>query len=439
MNRIPTTLQDMTTTKRKASSTYLEPGQDSIDRNSVTTATINGQPVKVLRWNARFADGDLKSFRTQGTSRDSAGDIRRRARAKLAEEIAKRSAGVERTSWTLRSSITDYLEQVSAERVRTATTAKGEPLRQNTIRQYERSLALLADAWKGKRVGQVVKFSALESTLEQIARERGSETSRQVRNVLSRFVLDRLRRDGVIDRATATQLKGERLDIAPVNKSTAKITHGKALTRVQWLAVVEWLLSVDPEQVERSPRGRYGLEASIAKRANSVDLTLLQAATGLRVAEALALRWSDLEVAKDGTMFVTVRPEVSKTHEGRRVPVQHPDVQDRMIARQNASSDLGGYVFGSPVDPARPWENRNAHRVLEALYGEVAEALAIPELADMRSHSWRTTLNSLHSETLSAERRSALFGHSREVNAKHYLDVSDVTAVVESARRLRAV
>lgn len=71
----------MPRSRRKASSTALAPGEDSISRNTVTPRVINGQTTLVLDWSIRLYDGRLVEKRTQGPTTL---EVRRRAKAKAA-------------------------------------------------------------------------------------------------------------------------------------------------------------------------------------------------------------------------------------------------------------------------------------------------------------------------------------------------------------------
>ena len=48
----------------------------------------------------------------------------------------------------------------------------------------------------------------------------------------------------------------------------------------------------------------------------------------------------------------------------------------------------------------------------------------------MRSHAWRTVLNNRAiARGVSAEIRSAFFGHTEAMNARNYTDLTDVSAM----------
>lgn len=110
-------------------------------------------------------------------------------------------------------------------------------------------------------------------------------------------------------------------------------------------------------------RGRYTAEQRTAIRERAVEVTLLQAETGLRISEACRLTRADVDADAD-PLTVTVTPGVSKTHRGRTVPVMDPRVA---IACANGSPRLLGRPqrpfsgprlprseFGTPRTARRP-------------------------------------------------------------------------------------
>ncbi len=97
--------------------------------------------------------------------------------------------------------------------------------------------------------------------------------------------------------------------------------------------------------VSRSIRG--GRAATIAKQAATIDLTLFQAGTGLRISEALQIQ-KDLVAVVDGQMFINVTKEIAKTGVARQVPVFDARIQARL---EVLLSKAGAYLIGAPADP----------------------------------------------------------------------------------------
>ncbi|WP_434081491.1 site-specific integrase [Sanguibacter sp. Z1732] len=159
--------------------------------------------------------------------------------------------------------------------------------------------------------------------------------------------------------------------------------------------------------------------------------------TGLRVNEATSLRWYDLQIIDD-QLYVTVRPQVSKTHRGRRVPLLDARVADRILQRRHDDSADEDFVIGSPAVPTKQWDSAQRVKATATLYIELAEALGIELLQTARSHVWRATLNSMLLGQVPEVQRAGFFGHTEEVNRGHYTDVSDTSAMVEAVQSLNA-
>jgi integrase len=291
---------------------------------------------------------------------------------------------------------------------------------------------------KGHSISSGTRLRSLEACLQEIAVLHGAGSATQARTVLSKYVLQQLNRDEVIH---GNPLSGMSIDLTSNAKPIAVERGGKALTRRQYHAVLDYLLGLDPAEGQVKPsRGRWALDDRVAKRRNAIDLTLLQAATGLRVSEANSVTWArHIETDDEGTLHVTVTEDISKTHRERRVPVLDPRVAERLLTRQNASVSQVAHVIGSPSDTMIPWDRRNCSKEIAALYVELAEALDIGLLDTSRTHVWRATLNSLLLDTVPEVIRAAFFGHDAAVNRASYTDLRDTSSMVTAARRLRAV
>lgn len=414
---------------QRAATTRLEPGQDSIDR---ATPRKRGE-IWLLDWKIRLHDGRLVTRRSQAATK---GEVRRRAK-RVAEELLATGGG----AWKTTSLLKDYLAQVSGPAIEAAQ------LRPNSRARYRISLGQLAGTCRDHRhvhslgthsISSGSRFRALESCLQEIAELHGAESAKQARTVLSKYVLQQLIRDEVI---AGNPLAGMAMDLRSTAKPRPQKRGGRALSKDQYSAVVDYLLELDPAEDQAKPvRGRWTLETRIAKRRNAIDVTLLQAATGLRISEANAITWvRHVETSDDGTIYVTVTEDISKTHRERRVPVLDDRVAERLLIRQNASPSQAAYVIGSPADSTKQWDRRNCGGAVTALFVELSQALDIELLNSARTHVWRTTLNSMLLEDVPEVVRAAFFGHDAEVNRSSYTDLTDTSRMVHAAKRLRAV
>lgn len=416
-----------TMSERRAATTRLEPGHHSIDR---ATPRKRGD-AWLLDWSIRLHDGRLVTKRSQGTTR---GQVRLRAKTSAEELLATGVGG----AWKTTSPLDGYLDQVSRPAIEKAQ------LRPNSRDRYRSALGQLAgectahrhaESLKGHSIGSGTRFRTLEACLQEIAELHGSASARQARTVLSKYIMQQLIRDELIQ---GNPLSGMSIDLTSSKKTVKR--GGQSLTRDQYSAVLDYLLKLDPADGQTEPRrGRWTLADRVAKRRNTIDLTLLQAATGLRVSEANALTWKNVETDDKGTLHVTVTSDVSKTHKQRRVPVLDARVAERLLTRQNAASSNMEHVIGSPSNPLAAWDRDNANKATTALYIELAESLNIELLTTARTHVWRATLNSLLLDQVSEVVRAAYFGHDTSVNRASYTDLTDTSTMVAAARRLRAV
>lgn len=413
--------------RQRAATTRLDVGHHSIDR--ATPREREG--VWILDWSIRLHDGRLVTKRSQGATK---GQVRQRARV-TANELLATGGG----TWKTTSSLGEYLDQVSRPAIEKAQ------LRPNSRARYLLALGQLAgqcsshshsDSLNGHSIASGTRFRALEACLQEIAQLHGSESARQARSVLSKYVLQQLNRDEVIN---GNRLSGMSIDLTSSKPPVTK-RGGQALTKDQYAAVLDYLLALDPAEGQTKPsRGRWSLEDRIAKRRNAIDLTLLQATTGLRVSEANALTWRNVETDDEGALHVIVTEDISKTHRARRVPVLDSRVTERLLARQNAAVNSSAHVIGSPADKMIAWDRDNCQKATTQLYLEVSESLDIELLKTARTHVWRATLNSLLLDQVPEVVRAAFFGHDTAVNRAAYTDLADTSSMVNAAGRLRAV
>lgn len=370
------------------------------------------------RFSVRLMDG--KTVRLKVTA-PTVGEWKTKAVA--AAEEALRAAGTEGT-WKPTSPLSEYIKKVSIPAVQASN------LRERSKVKYEHLLNILGKEFRGYSIHDAVRFRRLEAVLKEVAREHGAESGRNARNVLSKWVLQQLIRDEVI---VANPLAGMSIDLG-TTKKTAKAEGGKALTEAEYRRALDYLLSVDVEDVAPPRRGRFTTADRVEHRRTTVELTLLQAATGFRIGEALGLK--TCEVEDDGQkMTVSVPAERSKTHRGRTVPVLDARVADRLRERLRAA---GGreLVFPAPAVPESRWDQSNAQKAVKKLLGEVGRECSIPLLAEVSSHVWRATLNTRAMNAgVPAEVRAAYFGHDAEINRTAYTDVRDTSGLVEALAR----
>lgn len=395
----------------RASTSKLNPGEHSIDRANLYKYREKWQ----IRWRIRLHDGRLLDRRTQAATK---GEARARARH-TANELLQSGA---HSHWRRSSKVSDYLEKVSIPAMENAE------LRDKSKERYRGAFSQLAHQLKNMTIDEVVRFRNLEAALQNIARLHGSESARQARTVLSKYVMQQLIRDDVIE---GNPLSGMSINLSS-GRRNVRDSGPKALSRDEWVRVVNHLLELDPSSDARDPkRGRWTIEDVISKRRALIDLTLLQAVTGLRRSEANQVTWDDAKFDQNGTLHIWVSEEISKTHKGRSVPVLDRRVSDHLDQRRKRLNNR--FIIGAPTDPSKVWDTHNAAKAIRVFYPELAETLGIETLKTRRSHVWRATLNTLL-VGVNEVQRAAFFGHTVDINRTAYTDISDTDGMVAAAQ-----
>lgn len=411
-------------TNRHAATSRLELGKHSIDR--VTPRFIKDKGIYLLDWSVRLHDGELVSKRSQGATK---GEVRARAKAK-AEELLSTSA---RGKWTTASLMGAYIEDVGREAIRRASVADSSkttyqasltPLYACKQHTHKHSLAK-------KPIAAATTFAALEDCVREISELHSPQVARAARKALNKYVLQRLKRDGLI---AVNPIHGETLDYG--QRDQVRTRGGRALTKAEYVTVLDWMLDLDPAEGVVRRQGRWSIEHLVNVRLCTIDLTLLQSVTGLRVSEANQILWSDLDSKPDGTILVNVRKEVSKTRKARTVPILDPRVTTRILARwQGAEPDW--FVIGAPTNRSKRWDRDNCSKKTKPFYEHIWETFEIDLFEDGRTHTWRATLNTLMAnEGVPLHIRAAYFGHDEAENVASYTDKVDTSSMVEAAKSI---
>ncbi|MGC4939399.1 hypothetical protein [Kribbella sp. DT2] len=412
--------------RRRAATTRLEPGEHSIDRNTPTERVLKGQQVIVLDWSIRLLSGRLlENKRTQGRT---ATEVRRKAKATAKRLLASEGGG---SQWTPTDPIERYLDEVSSQEILNAR------LRPDSRRKYQRLLKLLREQLAGHAIATAEVPDVLVTAIQRIAAEHGHETGRQAQHFHAKYVAQPLRRHRLL---THDPIEGMSLNLrihAP--QLTGPKRGGVALSEAEQERVLVYLLELDPgEGIPQKQRGRWSYETRRAKQQCAIDLTLLQIGTGLRLKEALALRWTDVFYDEDGVMRVNVSKDVAKTGIARQPAVLDSRVQTRLEERRARARRDDEFVVGAPSDPLKQWGktgNGGASQILAELYMKVAKKARAVHMDFQRTHLWRTTLNMRLKEAgVSQADRAAQFGHDVETNETSYTDKTDIRAVTAAYR-----
>lgn len=392
-----------------ASKSRLEPGTHSIDR--VNPRKSDGGYV--MDWSLRLHDGKLLRRRSQGKTK---GEVKRRARDKAADLLATSADG----DWSPSSPVTDYLDRV----VKPSITNTSR-LKELSKRRYTASFSLVRTELKGYTIHAATRFRVLEKVLKNIARTAPGSVS-SARTVMTTYLLDALVRDDLID---GNPLRGVHLDL-PTSPNTA--TKRRTLTEAEWNTVIKHLLTRDVTPLLMSTKHKNIRESTRMVHARAVRMTLLQSVTGLRISEANQIRWRHV-IESGGRLVLDATKDIVKgrkgKEKGRYIPILRDDVAEYLREHREADDH---YVIGSPSTTAKPWTATNADDTVPELYRQVAAATGVPLLADLRSHSWRATLNGVYADKLPATTRAAIFGHTEAINDEYYSDRANIDAVLRS-------
>lgn len=393
----------------------LGPGEDSTSSAKVSKASDG---TRSMSWHIRLYNGKLERHVTKGKC--SAGEIRRRAKAR-ADEL--RAVG-RSTKWKPSSKMSEYVEKDALPYV---TKELADELRPRTITKYEALLKIYLKEVSGFRIYDAVQSYNLEELLRRVARKHGTSTARNLKKVVSGYVIDRLLDMGVIQ---FNVIRGRSMRLPEVKKGH-RGPGGRALSYDDHMRAIDYLLKLDPSVDPTPKQGRYTPEQRAERRRLAIDVTLVQAICGLRIAEVRNMRRRN--VIDDGEhVALEVTNETSKTHRGRICPVTDARVADRVRARlARVADDPDALVFPAPTAPDRVWDSANCTKTLRRLYDKMADDLGIPLLHEVSSHVWRATLNTeWRDRGVLPEVRAAYFGHSPETNLQYYTDHVDVSGLV---------
>lgn len=238
----------------------------------------------------------------------------------------------------------------------------------------------------------------LTAFLRGVADDHGNGAAKQ-----SRVVLAHIFRAAVRNRALPTS---PMRDVETVRSQTPRETERdteRAFTREQRDHVVAYALELAQDD-QANPR-------TIRKRWATADLLAFLAGTGVRINEARALRWADVDLS---TGSVVVRG--TKTANALRRVNLAPWLAERLSERAGRQG-TDGLVFASPAlsDPEAPWEQSNSANALAAVMRAAGYPWATP-------HTFRHTAATLLNEQGTPLARIAdWLGHANIAQTARYL------------------
>jgi integrase len=343
---------------------------------------VSSSPQAAERWKART------SYRHgNGESRDVTAFATTKAKAETMLKLKltslstpTRGAGKIAATSTVREAGTHWLE-------RDLTPSKRS---ENTKQQYRDTYSRCIEnsVIANLTLIEANDVQTIEAWLQGIADERGSASAKTARTVLSQVLSMAVRYRAVPHNVTK--------DVRPAKAATKRASRR------------------DPERAFTETERAHVIEVTDAhaeaKAADVADVLAFLSGTGVRINEALALRWEDLDLT-------TARARIhgTKTESSNRTLTLPAWLAERLAQRQRGASP---YVFPSPglLNATKPRDTRNVHRVIRKILDEAGYEWAT-------SHTFRHTAATLLLEA--GEPLHLVAGHLGHANpmmtARHYL------------------
>lgn len=378
-------------------------------------------PLPVGTWGAVRVEPAAAGYRARARFRDYDGrtrDVERTGRTKGAARSALTAALAERTAPSATEVTADTtLEQLAAlwtEEVHAAGRAE------NTRKRYRETLTNhVLPALGALRIREAT-VSRLDRFLKATTRSAGGPTAKLCRSVLSGMM-------GLAVRHGAAEANPLR-DVAGI---TIAKPEPRALTADEVRTVRESI-----HAYQSAPRrGRYA-------STDLLPLVDLMLATGGRVGEILAARWSevDLEAGRltlSGTIVWTdtkparlIRQDHGKTSTSRRTLTLPSFAVDTLMAHRvtvtagNALDLIFPSAAGTPRDAA-------------SVRKQLGKALRPAELDWVTPHTFRRTVATVIARASDLDNAAAQLGHNgTAITARHYVEQTasapDLTAILDT-------
>lgn len=394
----------------------MQPGEHNIDRVKASKIPDRGGKV-VIRWKGVLKNGKQISRRSQGYT---AGQARSRARATW-EQACKEAEAFDGQVWTSQNSLTSFIDKVVEPRI------KESRLRPNTETRYLEVLAIYRKYTEGQALFTHEKAAQIRNTLKHIASDIGPETSRQTRSVVSNYLIGAMIEHGLLDH---NPIKGLNMPFTKAQSSE----DVEIPTVDEWRTFLKFTLDEDdpndPMPGKISPQSKK-ISARLRHR-RVIELTQLQLATGLRISEAIGIRWRDVVSDEDGVVWITVSSTLSKTKIARTVPILVPEVAANLQHRRGLDEEP---VIPQPTSQ-KFWDRSGAGKAVREYYAGLAKTKGFDFLEKNRSHAWRKTLTTATKALLPPHVQAAYFGHSIETSNRSYTASVNVRPVISASQNL---
>lgn len=256
---------------------------------------------------------------------------------------------------------------------------------------------------RGLTLSQANDPQRIRGLLERVADGHGTATAKTTRSVLS-SVLQHAVDVGILPHNATRSVRA----VAAQHNSAAGTRgrrhgdHDRAFTRAQRDAVVRHadLLAGLAEATEGEDSAPPADARTMRKRVATADLVAVLAGTGVRISEARAIRWEDVDLDA-----ATVVIRGTKTAGSLRTLSLPGWLVERL--RRRAEKSTTGYVLPSPglTDPEAAWDEHNSNAAVRKVLDGAGFSWAV-------SHSFRRTVASeLHRQGAPLVRIADQLGH----------------------------
>lgn len=334
-----------------------------------------GRPLALVQF--RGWDGRLRRLKRSGAT---FAEARRRVLAALDEQLATSREGEFTSRSTLREGALGWLAMFEGQVERGSRSRSTYDLYQHAVERH------VIPGVGSLRLGQVTT-ARLDRFVQAVLEDKGYATAKLCRQALSGICGWLVRRDGLSSNPVR--------DLTPLEQNRDRVARAMTPRDVR-----EWLAILDAD--------------ARAQRWDLPELTRFMLATGVRLGEALGVRWEDLDLEHStvniertvirlrGRGLVASRP---KTASSARVLVLPTWCRRMLIARRLRAGAAEGPIFPDSVGGYRDRNN------VGSVYRQVKKGTRFEWVTP---HTYRKTVATLlDSQGATARRIADQLGHSR--------------------------
>ena len=255
---------------------------------------------------------------------------------------------------------------------------------------YQRLIDAPGSTIRGLTLAQVNNPQRLRTFLQGVADGHGTGSAKIAKSVLS-GILGSAVNDGILAGNAVRQVRPVKSQTP--SKASERDTR-RAFTRDERDAVIAYADSLCSDDVLMTASSRRKAETTAA-------LAAFMAGTGVRISEARALRWEQVDLDAG-----TVDVHGTKSTSSRRMVNLPSWLAARLLERSTRGTR--GLVFSSPhlSDPERPWDQSNSADALAAVLAGAGFPWATP-------HTFRRTVATLlHEASVPIARIADQLGHA---------------------------